>query len=213
MAPSGQFTHLMRLAGRFARRVRAYAAANGISVIDCVRGVRKHLIAGEYLRTHSVGPGVFLILVARAPATVWDVRRSADGRVIGNIAKKISHVNHYSCHIMDPRWGHLTVKMSGHPPFGAQVILNGHEYVAAAAQAAGIGFAKEGNCLLVSRIRGAWRRSQIPCRRMRLQGGWARSVTGGSIRRACASAWIWPSRRAAGSVTPTRPARPNTPGT
>jgi hypothetical protein len=86
----------MRLAGRFARRVRAFAAGNGIPVIDCVRGERKHLIAEEYLRTHSVGPGVFLILVARAPATVWDVRRSADGRVIGNIAKKISHVNHYS---------------------------------------------------------------------------------------------------------------------
>ena len=26
---------------------------------------------------------------------------------------------------MDPVFGHLTVKMSGHPPFGAQVILNG----------------------------------------------------------------------------------------
>ena len=36
--------------------------------------------------------------------------------------------------------------MSGHPPFPAQVILNGHEYVAAAARAAGIGFIKEGNC-------------------------------------------------------------------
>ncbi len=47
---------------------------------------------------------------------------------------------------MDPAWGHLVVKMSGHPPFGAQVILNGHEYVACAAHAAGIGFIKEGNC-------------------------------------------------------------------
>ena len=47
---------------------------------------------------------------------------------------------------MDPQWGHVTIKMSGHPPFRAQVILNGHEYVAAAARAAGIGFAKEGNC-------------------------------------------------------------------
>jgi hypothetical protein len=40
----------------------------------------------------------------------------------------------------------LWKEMSGHPPFPAQVILNGHEYVAAAARAAGIGFAKEGNC-------------------------------------------------------------------
>ena len=40
----------------------------------------------------------------------------------------------------------MTIKMSGHPPFGAQVILNGHEYVAAAGRAAGIRFVKEGNC-------------------------------------------------------------------
>jgi len=32
------------------------------------------------------------------------------------------------------------------PPTHPQVILNGHEYVACAAQAAGIGFTKEGNC-------------------------------------------------------------------
>jgi len=41
---------------------------------------------------------------------------------------------------MDPHWGHLTIKLSGHPPFGAQIIANGHEWVACQAQAAGIGF-------------------------------------------------------------------------
>ena len=55
--------------------------------------------------------------------------------VITNLEKKKAFVNHYSFHIMDPTWGHLTIKMSGHPPFGAQVILNGHEYVAATARA------------------------------------------------------------------------------
>ena len=139
-------THLMRLAGRFARRVRAWAADNAVPVIDCTAGERKHLVAEEYLRTHSVGPGVFLILVARAPAMVWDVRRSADGTVIGNLARKRTYVNHYSFHIMDRQWGHLTIKMAGHAPFAAQVILNGHEYVAIAAQGEGIGFVKEGNC-------------------------------------------------------------------
>ena len=137
--------HLMRLAGRFARRVRASAAAHNIPVITCTAGERKHLIAEEYLREHPVGVGVFLILVARAPATVWKVNRSASG-VIRNLAKTRQFVNHYSFHIMDPTWGHLTIKMSGHPPFGAQVILNGHEYVACTAQATGIHYAKEGNC-------------------------------------------------------------------
>jgi hypothetical protein len=35
------------------------------------------------------------ILVARAAATVWEVKRSASG-VIRNLAKKTAYVNHYS---------------------------------------------------------------------------------------------------------------------
>lgn len=139
-------THLMRLAGRFARRVRGWARGNGVPVIDCAAGERKHRIAEDYLRDHTVGVGVFLILVARAPATVWKVRRSKKTGAICNLEKTRQFINHYSFHIMDPTWGHLTIKMSGHPPFAAQVILNGHEYVACAAHAAEIGFAKEGNC-------------------------------------------------------------------
>ena len=40
----------------------------------------------------------------------------------------------------------MTIKMSGHPSFGAQIILNGHDYVARQAAAAGIAFTKAGNC-------------------------------------------------------------------
>src|ERR1039458_1628722 len=53
---------LMRMAGRFSRRVRGWARAHGVPVIDCKAGERKHLIAEEYLATHSVGPGVFMVL-------------------------------------------------------------------------------------------------------------------------------------------------------
>src|SRR5919201_1327718 len=97
-------TQLMRMAGRFSRRVRAFAKAHDIPVIDCGRGERKHRIAEAYLATHTVGAGVFLILVARAAATVWEVKRSASG-VIANLEKKTAFVNHYSFHIMDPDWG------------------------------------------------------------------------------------------------------------
>jgi hypothetical protein len=138
-------THLMRFAGRFARRVKAWGESAGVPVIYCKAGQRKHLIAEEYLATHEVSTGVFMVLAAKAPASVWEVSRTASG-AIANLAKKQAFVNHYSFHIMDPAWGHVTVKMSGHPPFPAQVILNGHEYVAATARAAGIGFTKEGNC-------------------------------------------------------------------
>jgi DNA-binding transcriptional ArsR family regulator len=137
--------HLMRMAGRFSRRVRAWGKANGVPVTDCPKGERKHRIAEEYLATHAVGTGVFMVLVAKAKAPVWEVQRSKAG-VICNLAKKKAFVNHYSFHIMDPTWGHVVIKISGHAPFGAQIILNGHEYVALAAQAAGVAFTKEGNC-------------------------------------------------------------------
>jgi hypothetical protein len=66
-------THRMRLAGRFSRRIRGYAKANGIPVVDCPAGERKHELAEEHLTKTKVTRGLFLILVGRAQAPVWDV--------------------------------------------------------------------------------------------------------------------------------------------
>ena len=139
--------HLMRMAGRFSRRLRAWAKANGISVIYCSPGEDKHKIAEQHLTTHEVKHGLFLVLVSKAPALVWEAQPTGTGK-LGQLVPKDPwpYVNHYSFHIWDPDWGHVTIKMSGHPPFGAQVILNGHEYVAAQAQKAGVEFTKEENC-------------------------------------------------------------------
>jgi hypothetical protein len=134
--------HLMRLAGRFSRRIHGYAKANGIPVVHCPAGERKHELAEEYLAKTNFTQGLFLILVGRAQAPVWDV--SANRHI--EPKKPMPYVNHYSFHILDPQWGHITIKISGHPPFPAQVILNGHEYVACQARKAGITFTKEGNC-------------------------------------------------------------------
>ena len=110
-------------------------------------GERKHDIASEHLATHEVKPGLFLILVSKAPALVWDAPRTGTGKLGPLVPKQPwPYVNHYSFHILDPDWGHLTIKMSGHPPFGAQVMLNGHEYVACQAQKKGIDFSKQDNC-------------------------------------------------------------------
>jgi hypothetical protein len=134
--------HLMRMAGRFSRRLRAYAKAHGIAVIDCGAGERKHEIAEQYLSKTQVTRGLFLILVGRARVPVWEVGTNH------HLKRKtpMPYVNHYSFHILDPDWGHITIKLSGHPPFPAQVMLNGHEYVASQAGKAGIRFSKEGNC-------------------------------------------------------------------
>jgi hypothetical protein len=134
--------HLMRMAGRFSRRLHAYAKANAIPVLHCQSGQRKHELAEDYLAKNPIHQGLFLIAVGRAPAPVWEVR--ANGHI--QAKKSRPSVNHYSFHILDPDWGHLTIKLSGHPPFPAQIILNGHEWVACQAGKAAIAFKKESNC-------------------------------------------------------------------
>ena len=137
--------HLMRLAGRFSRRLRAYAKKAGIPVIDCKPGERKAEIAEKYLPQAPDFTGVFVVLVGRAKAPAWHVQRNKEGNIT-HIVRKYPFVNHYYFHIIDPEWGHITIRMSGHPPYATQVILNGHEYIAAQAEKAGVSYQKEGNC-------------------------------------------------------------------
>jgi hypothetical protein len=139
--------HLIRMAGRFSRRLRAWAKENKVPVTYCSPGQDKHRMAEQHLATHETKPGLFLILVSKAPALVWEAQMTGTGK-LGQLVPKQPwpYVNHYSFHILDPDWGHLTIKMSGHPPFGAQVMLNGHEYVACQAQKTGIVFTKQDNC-------------------------------------------------------------------
>jgi hypothetical protein len=139
-------THLMRIAGRFSRRVHAHAKKHGIPIIHCKQGQRKHEIAEQYLPKEHDCTGVFLILVGRAPAPVWEVERSKNGKILDIRRKKpYLYVNHYSFHIMDANWGHVTIKLCGHAPFSAQIVVNGHEYVARQAKKEGVEFTKEGN--------------------------------------------------------------------
>jgi hypothetical protein len=46
--------HLMRMAGRFSRRVRGWAQAHDVPVIDCGREERKHLMAEEHLKKNPL---------------------------------------------------------------------------------------------------------------------------------------------------------------
>ena len=52
-------THRMRLAGRFSRRLRGYARAHGIPVVDCRPGEDKHQMAAEYLEKTKISQGYF----------------------------------------------------------------------------------------------------------------------------------------------------------
>jgi len=136
---------LMRLAGRYGRRVRAYANAHKIEVIECDSEERKHELAEKHLPKEADFQGVFLILASRFSAPIWEVQSSKAGKIV-NLVRRYAFVKQYWFHIIDPEWGHVTIRISPHPPFGAQIFLNGHEYVARQAKRAGLDFEKESNC-------------------------------------------------------------------
>lgn len=140
-------THLMRLAGRFARRVRGWAEGRGVPILFSKAGERNEDLAAAHLPESGSFEGTFAIVVNRAPGNVWDIQHTADGR-IRRIQRKEpkAWVNHYAFHIIDRDWGHLIIRFCPHPPFNALVILNGHEWVARQAQRQGLAFTKEDNC-------------------------------------------------------------------
>ncbi|HYT72169.1 MAG TPA: hypothetical protein VEK78_12355, partial [Gemmatimonadales bacterium] len=136
------------MAGRFSRRVHAYAKEHRIRLIHCEPGVRKHELAEQHRPPDPMFTGLFLILVAKAPALVWEVTTGPSG--VPHLARKTPwpYVNHYHFHVIDKDWGHVTFKLSGHPPFGMQVMLNGHEWVERRAHTETISSVKEGNCFV-----------------------------------------------------------------
>lgn len=139
-------TMAMRYAGRFARRIRAYAEKNGIPILECGKGERKHEAAEQYIPDDRNYRGVFCILYGRAPAPVREIKHFGQGGIDIRVKKPYPYVNHYHFHIIDPEWGHLIIRLCPHPPFNAQIILNGHEYVERLARKRKLNFTKEGNC-------------------------------------------------------------------
>lgn len=151
LCPGARLTEekLRSLAGDFGRRVKAYAQKHSIPLRYCEIGDKTKHAQAEKLRPVSCDfQGVFAIFVAKAPALVWQARNNREGKLVLRRPNSWPLVYHYHFHIMDREWGHITIRMSGHPPFGLQISLNGHEWVQRQAQKQAISWVKEGNCFV-----------------------------------------------------------------
>lgn len=139
-------TTLMRFAGRFSRRVQDFCNKKQIPFIRFKPGERKHEEAEKLKPADKSFVGIFAIFVSRAPSLLWEVKRFANGSIDIRRKKGTSLVNHYSIHIMDKKWGHVTIKMCAHPPFSCNIILNGHEWVERHSDYKHLEASKQSNC-------------------------------------------------------------------
>ena len=109
----------------------------------------KHARAESLIPQKQNFSGLFAVLVGRAPGPVWQVSRSASGKILDlHRQDPWPHIQHYYFQIMDPQWGHVMIRFCGYPPYGAQVVLNGHEWVERQARAQGVALRKQSNCFV-----------------------------------------------------------------
>lgn len=140
---------LRGFAGTFSRRVRAWAEQNHVPVVEFATGDKtKHQRAEQLQPKDPAFTGVFAVFIARASSLIWDAYTNPQGKPVLYRPKRGSLVNHYYFQIVDPQWGHLTIRLCGHPPFPALIMLNGHEWVERTAAREGVGFAKRHNCFI-----------------------------------------------------------------
>ena len=176
--------HLREMAGTFSRRLHAFCAKQGIPLIEAQARDRKHELAQPYLPKDPKFSGLFLVIKSNAPAPVWEVKRNGQGRIIEiRHRKSWPYVRHFYFHFIDREWGHITIRICSYPPFGAQLILNGHERVERQARRKRVAVVKDGNCFIegsdfsaISRLGTEFNRSDIVTRLRQLCERWIYSA-------------------------------------
>lgn len=124
------------------RWVRGYAKPHGIPVIDFSGGQHKHDLAEEYLAKTTVTELVSDSGWSSSGTGVGCQRKAPYRTKKADALRQPLFVPHSR-----PRLGasdHQDQRASAVP---AQVMLNGHKYIACQARKAGLSFTKEGNCL------------------------------------------------------------------
>ena len=94
---------LRQAAGDLARRLKAHCQQQGILWIECGAGDLKYEIAREHRPQDPAFRGVFAVLVGRAPAPLWEVRRNGQGQITElRRTEPWRYVQHYYFQIIDP---------------------------------------------------------------------------------------------------------------
>jgi hypothetical protein len=136
------------LAGRteaFYAEIKAFAAGNGIPMVEFASGQRKDDVMREQLARFlgsSRTEGVVFIGRAQEKVRVFATtkRRDADGNSYPWITRASRVVTQWYFYCYDASAGPFFVKYCGYFPYNARLCCNGNEYAKAMAARAGIGF-------------------------------------------------------------------------
>ena len=129
----------------FYAEIRAFAAGNGIPVVEFRAGQRKDDVMRERLAqflAEGRTEGVVFIGRAQEKVSVWATtrRRDAEGKSYPWIVRESRVVTQWYFYCYDACAGPFFLKYCGYFPYNAKLCCNGNEYAKAMAARAGIGF-------------------------------------------------------------------------
>ena len=129
----------------FYAEIKAFAARNGIPVVEFASGQRKDDVMRERLAQFLAAgrtEGVVFIGRAQEKVSVWATtrRRDAEGNSYPWIVRDSRVVTQWYFYCYDSSAGPFFLKYCGYFPYNAKLCCNGNEYAKAMAARAGIGF-------------------------------------------------------------------------
>src|SRR6266851_1893148 len=129
----------------FYAQIKAFAARNGIPVVQFASGQRKDDVMREHLAAFLAAgrtEGVVFIGRAQEKVSVWATtrRRDAEGNSYPWIVRDSRVVTQWYFYCHDSSAGPFFLKYCGYFPYNAKLCCNGNEYAKAMASRAEIGF-------------------------------------------------------------------------
>jgi len=121
--------------------VEAYAAQEGIEIIQFERNVRKDEVVAEYRQRSPKAAGVVVIGVAQEKAEAFKASKHTAGKLVGfDYSRQSVYVNHYYFYLEDEEFGPAFIKVCSYAPYAVKVCLNGHEWAKRQLRKRGIAF-------------------------------------------------------------------------
>jgi hypothetical protein len=136
---------------RFVATLEAFAAKEGLTIVQFRKRQRKDDVVAEQLRKFCKDEGVVLIGKAQEKTSVFrtEKRRSPNtGQPYPWIVRSTAMVNHYYIYGLDRDFGPFFLKFCTYFPFNAKLYVNGHEYAKRQLGRKGIAFEALDNGIL-----------------------------------------------------------------
>lgn len=132
---------LGKLTTAFRDAVEQFAAAQGLTIVDFVKGARKDELAQAALAQFDRPSGVVLIGKAQERTSAFSGRRAdREGKVWFTYSRRTVHVTYYYFYILDEDFGLAFIKVCTYLPFEVKVCFNGHSWAKQQLTREGIAF-------------------------------------------------------------------------